>query len=86
MRLEFERYRLSKFRTLVGSLEVLGGLGLLVGYLWSPLMLFSAAGLALLMLLGVQVRIRVKDSILQTLPAAVLFLVNVGILWICVTS
>ncbi|MBU6374481.1 MAG: DoxX family protein [Bdellovibrionales bacterium] len=82
MRVEFERYGLSKFRTLVGCLEVLGGLGVLLGHRWPPLMVFSAAGLAVLMLLGVGVRIKIKDSVLQTLPAALLFLVNAGIVWL----
>lgn len=83
MRAEFERYQLSKFRTLVGCLEVLGGLGVLLGHWWSPLMIFSAGGLALLMLLGVGVRIKIKDSVLQTLPAALLLLVNAAIFWLC---
>lgn len=86
MQVEFERYHLSKFRTLVGWLEVLGGLGVLVGHRWPPLMVFSAAGLALLMLLGIGVRIKIRDSVLQTLPASVLFLVNAGIIWLCLES
>lgn len=82
MRIEFERYRLAKFRILVGILEILGGLGVLLGLVWSPLMVFSASGLALLMLLGVGVRVRIQDSLLQTLPAAVLLIVNACIVWL----
>jgi hypothetical protein len=82
MRVEFERYQLAKFRMLVGCLEILGGLGVLLGLLWSPLMIFSASGLALLMLLGVGVRVRIKDRFLQTLPAAVLLIVNACIVWL----
>ncbi len=33
---EFERYRLSKFRVLTGVLEVLGAIGLLVGFVFPP--------------------------------------------------
>ena len=44
-------------------------------------MWLSSGGLALLMMLGVGVRVRVKDSLLQTLPALVLMLVNGFILF-----
>ncbi len=74
---EFTRFGLARFRVLVGALEVLGGAGLLIG-LWYhlPLLAASAAGLALLMALGVGVRLRMRDGVLLTLPALVLFVVN----------
>jgi len=46
MRRDFERFGLSRLRTLVGTLEVLGALGLIVGQLWPPLVPLSAGGLA----------------------------------------
>jgi hypothetical protein len=74
---EFTRFGLARFRLLVGALEVLGGTGLLLGLVWSlPLLAASAAGLTLLMALGVGVRIRLRDGVLLTLPALVLFVVN----------
>ena len=80
---EFERFGLSRFRRLTGSLELLGALGLIVGYLLPVLQLLSAVGLALLMLLGVATRIRVRDSprdsLRETAPAVALLLVNVFI-------
>jgi hypothetical protein len=82
MEAEFKRYGLPQFRRLVGCLELLGGMGVLLGLLWNPLMVFSASGLAVLMLLGVAVRIRVKDAPLQIAPAAVLMLVNSAIVWL----
>jgi len=78
---EFERFGLSQFRRLTGSLEVLGALGLLIGYSFPGIQLFSAMGLALLMLLGVMTRLRVRDSVRETAPATVLLLVNVYIAW-----
>jgi hypothetical protein len=39
MRRDFERFGLSRLRTLVGTLEVLGALGLIVGQLWPALLL-----------------------------------------------
>lgn len=74
---EFRRFGLSRFRRLTGSLEVLGALGLLVGLWVTPIMLTASGGLALLMALGVATRIRVRDSVPETLPAVVLLLVNV---------
>lgn len=78
---EFERFGLSRFRRLTGSLEVLGAVGLLIGYTLPAIQLLSAVGLALLMLLGVATRLRVRDSLLETVPAAVLLVVNVYIAW-----
>ena len=65
----------------MGTLEVLGALGLIVGQLWPPLVPLSAGGLALMMFLGVATRVRVLDSLAQTLPALVLMCVNLFIAW-----
>jgi energy-coupling factor transporter transmembrane protein EcfT len=81
MKRDFERFGLSHLRTLTGTLEVLGALGLVAGLFWPPLVPLSAGGLALMMLLGMVARIRVLDSLAQTLPALVLMLVNLFIVW-----
>lgn len=73
---EFERFRLSGLQTLTGSLEVLGALGLLLGYRYPPLTAVSSGGLALLMVLGVLARFRIHDPWTAMLPAIALFLVN----------
>ena len=73
---EFERFGLSRFRRLTGLLEVLGGLGLLVSYVVPELVPMASSGLALLMVLGIAARVRVRDSLLQILPALILMLVN----------
>lgn len=80
MKEEFVRFGLEHFRILTGILEVLGGVGLLVGLYWTPAALMASAGLTVLMALGVGVRVRLRDSIGQTLPALALFLVNLYIL------
>jgi hypothetical protein len=66
---EFVRFGLEKFGTLTAILEILGGLGLLVGLMFNFILLISSGGLALLMLLGVGARLRVRDRILEILPA-----------------
>jgi hypothetical protein len=82
MKREVERFGLSRFRTVTGTLGVLGALGLIVGQFWPPLLPLSAGGLALLMFPGVAVRIRVRDSLAQTLPALMLMCVNLFIAWV----
>jgi len=79
MMAEFRRFGLSRFRRLTGTLEVLGALGLVIGLLVPVVTLLASAGLALLMLLGVFTRIRVRDSVLETLPAAILLGMNLFI-------
>jgi hypothetical protein len=73
---EFERYGLSRFRRLTGALEVLGALGLVGGYVRPALWVVSGGGLALLMLLGLAVRVKVRDPVVEMIPAAFLLLVN----------
>jgi hypothetical protein len=83
---EFIRFKLERFRHLTGLLEILGGVGLLVGmYFSQPIYVISSAGLALLMLLGVAVRVRVKDSVFETFPAFVLMIVN-GAIFFSITT
>ena len=79
MRIEFTRYGLSQFRKLTGSLELLGGISLLLGQYYSPLLFLGAAGLALLMFLGVIVRFKAKDPLIEILPAFVLMMINLKI-------
>ena len=73
---EFERYGLSKFRTLTGILELLGGFGSLVGMLYPVILLLSSGGLSLLMFLGCITRIRARDPWPETIPALILMLLN----------
>jgi hypothetical protein len=76
MVLEFQRWGVANLRILTGTLELLGALGLIVGQ-WMPFIGFlAAAGLSLLMVCGVLVRIRIRDSFLQTLPALVFLFVS----------
>jgi hypothetical protein len=73
---EFVRFGFSPQRKLIGLLQILGSLGL-IGGLWCPLLgKAGAAGLALMMLAGILVRIKIRDSLLKTLPGVLYFLVN----------
>ena len=69
MKSEFIRFGLSRLGMLTAILEIVGAVGLLVGLMFNSILLISSGGLALLMFLGVAVRLRVKDGWLATLPA-----------------
>ena len=69
MAAEFRRYGLAGLHPLVGSLEIAGALGLLGSYFVPVLGVIAAAGLTLLMALGVGTRIRIRDPLTAMLPA-----------------
>ena len=76
MKSEFKRFGLEKLGAMVAILELFGAAGLLVGLKFIPVLLISSGGLALLMFLGVLVRIKVKDSLWLALPALFFMLLN----------
>ncbi len=70
MKNEFIRFGLEKRRILTGILQLLGGSGLIVGYVFSPILIITCSGgLAVLMLLGFGVRLKIKDPLLASSPA-----------------
>lgn len=76
LQLEFVRFGLSPMRKFIGMLQIGGALGLLAGF-WFPLLGQAAAGgLALMMLLAILVRIKIRDGFLRTTPAILYFLLN----------
>jgi len=76
MRVEFERYGLPQLRRLIGVLQVLAAIGLLVGLRWRPALTISSGGLMLMMIAALAVRVRIRDGIVQSLPAVLLMVVN----------
>lgn len=80
MKTEFRRWGMENFRTLTGVLEVLGGAGLLVGLKYPGILILASGGLAVLMLMGMIIRLRSKDRLLEILPAMSLMLINTYIL------
>ena len=76
MRHEFERYQLGGQRILVGLLQWAAGVGLLIGLYLPWLGQAAAGGLALMMVVALVVRFRIKDAPLQMLPAAGYLLLN----------
>jgi len=87
MKTEFIRYQLPKYRNSVGALQLFGAFGLILGYYYSPLLsIVAAIGLALLMLLGLGVRLKIKDSFLQSTPAFFYALINIYIAFVQFTN
>jgi len=82
MKSEFVRFGLRRLGMLTAILEILGAAGLLVGLIFNDILLISSGGLALLMFLGVAVRLRVKDGFWALLPALFFLALNSYIFFI----
>ncbi|CAI8393023.1 MAG: Uncharacterised protein [Owenweeksia sp. TMED14] len=73
---EYERWGYKNQRIILGSCQLLGGLGLLVG-LAIPLMLSVASFLLMCMMLtAVFVRIKIKEKVVKMLPAVLYVALN----------
>ena len=79
MQREFKRFGLEKAGKLVAVLQLLGALGLLTGLKFPFILLISSGGLAILMFMGVIVRIKLRDGIWLSLPALFFMAVNLYI-------
>ena len=73
---EFVRYGLQKFGSLTAVLELLGAVGLLVGMVSPLILILASGGLALLMLLGFGVRMKIGDGFWLSLPSFLFMLLN----------
>ncbi|MBC7456946.1 MAG: DoxX family protein [Bdellovibrionaceae bacterium] len=78
---EFERYRLAKYRTITGVLQILGSVGLIAGFFNPWFSLVASLGLSIQMFLGVIVRFRIRDSLIQASPALLFCGLNLFIFW-----
>ena len=84
MKNEFKRFGLAKIGIITIIFEFLGAIGLLVGLRYNPILITSSLGLATLMLIGLIVRIRIKDSFRLSLPAIFYLGLNTYILFISI--
>ena len=76
MILEYERWGYKKFRTIIALLQILGGTGLLIGFFFNLLLPLVSALLMIMMIIAVFVRIRIKDNIINLLPAILYAVLN----------
>lgn len=79
MKNEFKRFNLEKLGLLTIFLEFLGATGLMVGLKLNPILIISSLGLGLLMLCGVVVRLKLKDSVWISSPAIFYMFLNMYI-------
>lgn len=84
MKQEFKRFNLEKLGLLTILLEFIGATGLLIGLKYNLILIVSSFGLALLMMLGLIVRIKLKDSIWISLPAAFFMVLNLYIFYMSI--
>lgn len=79
MKSEFKRFNLEKLGLFIIILEFLGATGLLVGLKFNSVLTISSLGLSVLMLSGLIVRIKLRDSFWLSLPALLYMCLNIYI-------
>ncbi|RAR47652.1 hypothetical protein B0I10_108155 [Flavobacterium lacus] len=84
MKNEFKRFNLEKLGLLTIILEFIGATGLLIGLHYNLILIVASLGITLLMLCGVLVRIKLKDSIWVSLPALFFMLLNLYIFLVAI--
>lgn len=73
---EYDRYGMPRLRVFAGSMQLLGAAGLVVGLRFTAIGVAAAAGLTLMMVLGLVVRYRVHDAPRLMVPAGTLATIN----------
>tara|TARA_B100000925_G_C21878613_1_gene417439 strand:- start:141 stop:398 length:258 start_codon:yes stop_codon:yes gene_type:complete len=79
MKDELSRLGMQNLGSVIVVCQFLGAAGLLLGFLYAPLWSAASLGLTLLMLCGLAVRIKSKDSLWVSLPALFYMVLNVYI-------
>ena len=79
---EYARWGYSNHRILLGSIQLLGGIGLLVGLTNSVLLSVASFLLTFMMITAVLVRIKIKDSLINMFPAVFYTCLNFIILYL----
>jgi uncharacterized membrane protein len=65
---------------MTGFLQLLGAIGLLIGLYFSPILLLLASiGLAILMIAGFIVRLKINDNFIQSSPSFLFAVLNICI-------
>jgi hypothetical protein len=83
---EYLRYGIPNLRVVSGILQLLGAAGVVIGLVVAPLGATAAAGLCIMMVLGVGVRVRMRDCVRLMVPATSLALINSALVWLFVAQ
>ena len=78
---EYARWGYKNQRVLLGCLQLLGGAGLLIGIVNPILLSVASFLLTFMMITAIFVRIKIKDSAVQMLPATFYTVLNFIILY-----
>lgn len=81
LRDEYQRYGIPNLRVPIGILQLLGATGVLVGLAVAPIGAAAALGLCLLMVSGVVVRVRLRDTLIRMLPAISFAVLNAALVY-----
>ena len=73
---EYERWGYQKHRIQIAILQLLAGIGLLIGSSFPILLALISSSLFIMMMVAVFVRIQIQDTIINTLPAVFYAIVN----------
>ena len=66
---EYSRWGLANKRVLISLLQLLAGIALIIGFSYLELLALTSFLLAVMMIGAITVRIKIEDSLLETLPA-----------------
>lgn len=78
---EFQRFGMTVFqRNSTGLLQILGAIALVCGIVYPVLGFMAALGFTMMMCAAMLVRIKLRDTIVESLPALVLLVSNI---WLC---
>jgi len=76
MIIEYKRWGFSNYRKIIAILQILSSFGLIIGLYYKSILSLVSFSLFLMMIIAMITRIKVKDSILETLPSVFYALLN----------
>tara|TARA_Y100000589_G_C27001087_1_gene566775 strand:+ start:447 stop:797 length:351 start_codon:yes stop_codon:yes gene_type:complete len=82
MKDEFSRWGVQKYRILISCIQLSSGFFLLLSFFYPFLVIYCSTIFFIMMIGAIFVRIRTKDSFLDTLPALLYFFLNAIIIYI----
>lgn len=76
MRVEFEKLDIDKYSRLVTFFELLGGLGMITGLFYHPILIISSLGLTVMMILALLMRIYYMNHFKFMIQSLIFALIN----------
>ena len=73
---EYSRWGFNDQRKIIGFFQLIGGIGLIVGTKVNILLFITSLSFIIMMLFAIIVRIKIKDGIVETLPAITYLFLN----------